>query len=398
MAKQTGRKGSRRIVYPPLPPRLKLFRPVSWYSGAMVESAGGYVSHVLRELGRLGLEIHDIERRDRAPNTETVLSDLIDWLSDRPGEAFARLFNWQTLDLAQIRSRLEKNRLAKPRIEVSAHITKMNNLSVRWHPGGWKLTDFDWHRTDHHYSNLITHRKWREPPDFHWFVGDEDPTFDSRPSNELMYIRGVGNLRPEPRDSYGPYSTYNADVVDSILICAVRSAYEGLIRQVECSFEVTVVDAFDFVTREEVDEADLSPYRSSIRRVIAWSLEDAAELRARRERDAAAEQDRSDRAEFANVIETYGFTPEALVAALLRASSKKLTGPAPSSEHTNRNAAKDLRNAGFKVDAKDVRRIRQFIERYNPEMLPEQLRPLSVEVPAPLPLSNVVPLRGDDDR
>jgi hypothetical protein len=397
MAKQAGRKGSRRIVYPPPPPRLKLFRPASWYSGIMVDSVGEYISHVLRELGRLNLEIQDIEKRDRPPNTKTILSDLIDWLSERPGEAFAKLFNWQTLDIAQIRSRLEKDRSTKPRIEVSAHITKMNNLSVRWHPGGWKLTEFDWHRTDHHYSNLITHRKWHESPDFHWFVGDEDPTFDSRPSNELMYIRGVGNLRPEPRESYGPYATYNTDVVDSILICAVRSAYEGLIGQLENSFEVDVVDAFDFVTREEVDEADPSSYRSSIRRVTAWSLEDAAELRTRRERDAAAEQDKRDRTELANVTVTHGFAPEALVAAVLRASSRKPTGPAPSGEHVNRNAAKDLRNAGFKVDAGDVRRIRQLIERYNPEILLEELRPASLAPPpAPRSSNNVVPLRGDD--
>jgi hypothetical protein len=224
MAKASGRKGSRRTVQPPPPARLKLFRPINWYGGVIAKSTSEYVSHVLRELGRLDLEIHEIERHDRPPNTKTVLSDLIDWLSEHPGEAFAKLVNWQALDFAQMQSRLEKDRSAKPRIEISAHITKMNNLSVRWYPGGWKHADFDWHRTDRNHFNLITHRKWREPPDFHWFVGDEDPTFDSRPSNELMYIRGVGNLRPEPRDSYGPYATFNSDAVDSILLCAVRAA------------------------------------------------------------------------------------------------------------------------------------------------------------------------------
>jgi hypothetical protein len=360
---------------------MKLFHPISWHARVISTSAGEYVSHLLTELGRLGLEVSDIERHERPPNTKTVLSDLLDWMSERPGEAFAKLVNWQTLDLAQIRSRLDADRSAKPRIEVSAHITKMNNLSVRWHPGGWRHTDFDWHRTDHNYFNLITHRKWRQPPDFHWFVGDEDPTFDSRPSNELMYIRGVGNLRPEPRDTYGPYAIYNGDVVDSILICAVRSAYEGLIRQLEYSFEVDVVDAFDFVTQDEIDKRDPSSYRFPIHRVVAWSLEDAAELQARREREAAAERDNLDRAELANVTATHGFALETFIAALLHASSRKPTGAAPSGEHTNRNAAKHLRNAGFKVDAADVRRIRQLIERYNPEILPEALRPAPLAPP-----------------
>jgi hypothetical protein len=98
---------------------------------------------------------------------------------------------------------------------------------------------------------------------------------------------------------------------------------------------------------------------------------------ARRERDAAVEQDKQDRAELANVTATHGFSLEAFVAALLRAPSKKPSGPAPSGEHVNRDTAKGLRGAGFKVDARDVRRIRQLMERYNPEILPEALRSAS---------------------
>jgi hypothetical protein len=200
-----------------------------------------YVSHIIVELGRLGLEVHDIERHDRPPNTKMVLSDLLDWLDDHPGEAFAKLANWQALDFAHMRSRLERNWNAKPRIELSAHITKMKNLSVRWYPRGWRNADYNWAATDRDSFDLIKQRKWNTPPDFHSFAGDEEPTFDSRPANELMYIRGVGNLRPEPCESYGPYATYNRDVVDSLLICAVRAAYERLIKHLEHSFEVDVL-------------------------------------------------------------------------------------------------------------------------------------------------------------
>jgi hypothetical protein len=355
-----------------------------------------YIAHLLRELGRLGLETSDIERHERPPNTKTVLSDLMKWLSERPAEALAKLFNWQALDLSRIRSRLEQDRSAKPRIEVSAHITKMNNLSVRWHPGGWRNTDFNRDRSDRNHFNLITQRKWRQLPDFHWFVGDEDPTFDSRPSNEFMYIRGAGNLRPVPREAYGPYATYNTDVVDSILICAVRSAYESLIDELEHSFEVDMVDTFEFTTRDEMDESDPSPYRSSIHRVVAWSLVDAAELRARREREAVTEQDKRDRAELADVTVTHGFGLEEFVAALVLASTKKSAGPAPSGENTDRNAAKQLRNTGFKVDAADVRRIRRLIERYNAEILPEPLRPAPPAAPVPSPNKNVIRFPASD--
>jgi hypothetical protein len=84
------------------------------------------------------------------------------------------------------------------------------------------------------------------------------------------------------------------------------------------------------------------------------------------------------------------------VSTLLRASFKKASGPAPSIENINRNAAKDLRVAGFKADAGDVRLIRRLIERYNPEILPEGLRLVLPVLPAETPQSdNVVYLRGE---
>jgi hypothetical protein len=58
------------------------------------------VPHLLRELGRLGLEVNNIERHDRPPHTQRVLSDLLDWMGERPGEAFANLTDWRRLDLA----------------------------------------------------------------------------------------------------------------------------------------------------------------------------------------------------------------------------------------------------------------------------------------------------------
>src|SRR5688572_21032964 len=104
-----------RIQFSPPPPRLKRFRALSWYDGLIRRSVGHYVSHLLIELGRLGLEVKDIESYGRPPHTDTVLSDLLDWLSNRPEKAFANLFDWVRLDLEQMRSRLQTNRSAKPR-------------------------------------------------------------------------------------------------------------------------------------------------------------------------------------------------------------------------------------------------------------------------------------------
>lgn len=162
--------------------------------------------------------------------------------------------------------------------------------------------------------------------------------------------------------------------------CAVRAAYEGLIKQLERSFEVDVLDAFAFVTRDEVHGDDALSQRVPIHRVVSWSLEDTAELRHRREREAALEHEERARAELANTTATHGFSLDEFVGALARAAIKKTTGLAPSSENINRNTAKNLRDAGFKVHAGDVRRFRGHLESYMPHILPE---PLRVELPVP---------------
>jgi len=391
------KKSSKRPFRTPLvspPSRLKIVKPMSWYGEYASYSAGDYLSHLTMELGRLGLEDSQIESHNRPPNTKTVYSDLLKWLSSRPAEAFARLFDWQALNIELMRSRLSTDRNARPRVELSAHITKMNNLSVRWYPGGWRQTEFDWDRATYSRVNLIQQRKWIRPPDFHWFTGDEDPYFDSRPSNELMYIRGVGNLRPQPRGEYGPYATHNSDVVDSILVCAVRSAYEALARELAFSFEVEVIDAFDFVILDEIDESDRM-FSSTTHRVIGWSLEDAAQLKLRRDREKTEKQEKQDRSEFDNIAAVHGFAIEQFVQALVAASAKQASRQVLDDEKINRDAAKLLRNNGFSVHAGVVRRIRELLGRYSPQNLPEMLQPTPTE-PPPLLSSNIVPFKGTD--
>jgi hypothetical protein len=90
MTKGAASSGGRRITRKPPSrlPRLKLFRPINWREGSWFSSTDKFISHILMELGRLGLEVSAIERYDRAPNTKTVLSDLIGWLSERPEKPF----------------------------------------------------------------------------------------------------------------------------------------------------------------------------------------------------------------------------------------------------------------------------------------------------------------------
>jgi hypothetical protein len=366
-----------------LRPRLKMFRPVSWSDRASCQTTE-YLSHLLLDLGRLGLTVHDIESHDRAPHTQCVLSDLLAWLEDHPSDAFAQLSDWKCLDLNQMADRVSKNREAKPRIEVSAVITRMNNLSVRWHPAGWRQAYLLYPSGAYDPRNFVPNYKWPNPPDFRWFAGDEDPTFDARPTNELMYIRGVANLSPDPR-GYGPYVTYNVDVVHSVLICAVRAAYEQLIRQLQRSFEVDVLHAFDFTVRDEIDADNSFSQRFPTKRVVAWTLEEAQVVLDRHQRAAAAETERREREQLASIETEYGFSAQVLVDELAKSHSKAAGLSDHSDERVNRDTAKALRTAGFKVDAGQVRRLRYLIKRYQAEVLPEALRPPPAATAVPIP-------------
>lgn len=350
----------------------KRLKPLSWHAYAN-DRLADTMAHILSELGRVGLRIDQIETYSNHRYSQSVLSDLLRWMSEQPGEAYARLTDWQALDLMRMVERCRLDHRAKPRIEVSATITKMNNLSVRWHPRGWRDSVFIWEPGRGSIRGDISQRRWKEPPDFQWFIGDEEPTFDSRPSNELMFIRGVGNLDPKPVEEYGPYARYNRDVVDSLLISAVRAAYEGLIRQLEYSFEVEVLDAFDFTLRDEIDD-DVVHQHFPIHRVVAWTLEDAAALQQRRAQEKRAAADARNRDELADIKNRHGFTLDILTAVLDQASQGGGRRHPPSSETVLKKTAKILQAKGHTVGVGALRRLCDIVRRQMQDALPPALR------------------------
>lgn len=351
------------------PPRMKYFRLLSW---SPYHKVGDYIAHIHQELGRLGFAVEDIESRSSPPNGEEVLSELLGWIGEHPGANYAALVEWQNLDFANLTERLDRNRDAKPRIEVTAEITKMRNFSVRWYPAGWRDASPNWGETDRHPWNMIGHKIWDTPPDFRWFRGDQPATFDGRATNELMFIRGVGNLHPEPRDEYGTYAKFNHDLVDSMLIAAVRAAYEGLIEQLSNSFEVEVLDAFEFSFREE--DSDDEYARRPDRRVVGWQIVDARELRARQAREAEEAREVEARAEISNIAARHNCTFAELLRSLDDASRSRPPKGAADLEQIYRVAAKSLRSAGADITVREVRRLIQHLRDFMPDELPELLK------------------------
>lgn len=388
MARSSRGSGKRRHRSRPRIPHIKELRPISWYSR---EHPTYYIEHALKELGRLDIDT------ERSFPSFTVLDELMAWLSNHPGKEYADLMDWYRLNLDQMTKRRNADRNAKPRIEITAEISKQRNLLVRWYPHGWHKRAYDWNNREGGWGNLIDQYLWPENPDFRVFFGDEPASIHSRASNELMFIRDVEHLATEPREHYGAHATFNNDVLSSILICAVRAAYEGLIESLRHSFEVTVVHSFDFTLRDEYPEDD--PYISHpTRRVVEWTLDRTEVVEARRAKVAKQRQEKKDAADFESLEETHGFTAERFVEALVEAATPGKRGAVPKDDQINTIAGRILRNAGAdkRFNATHVRRLRALIEKFRPELMPEQLRMPQPEESTPKDSADVIQFRKSD--
>lgn len=263
--KTTSTKGKVTARKPPPVRRMRIFKPITFYERR--DDPAALLVEIYHEMGRLGVRDHELHEYHR-----DVLRNVGSWLSEHPGEAYAKMTNWLHLDLEKVAERFDRDRTSKPRIELCAEITKKRNLTVRWYPRGWHEGILDLTKRPKNPFNLIEQYRFPEPPDFVWFEGDEPATFQGRASNELMFIRGVGSLDPQPEKQYGQYATYNFDVMSANLLGLVCAAYNALIEQLSCAFDVTVIDRFEVETRPEIDEGD--PLSSSFPtdRPVSWKI------------------------------------------------------------------------------------------------------------------------------
>jgi len=252
----------------PKAPSLKIFRGINFYEKSTDPQS--YIEHILTELGRLGLAISDIESRATPRQTNSVLSDLLNWFADHPGDAYAHLTNWLNIDREVMSYRLKNSTRPKPRIELSAELTRFGNLSVRWYPRGW-CDDVLWDRSD---DRSPTDDEWRTRySDFGFFDPEYKTSMVSRPLNELMFIHGVKHLDPAPGGHCRPYEIINRDVLDTLLVGAVCAAFNLLVEQLRYSFEVTLRNDFKFDTVEECVSSP-SPFVQNHLRVVKWRMID----------------------------------------------------------------------------------------------------------------------------
>lgn len=155
-------------------------RPLSLDFESALEQLGPYTSRqdclelIYRSLERNGLATTAVPERQRR-----LLEDLSDPFDEA---ALGQMFDLSTLNLAFLESRASsayRVAHAKPRIDIFLEITSKDNLRMEWFPRGWEGRSEDG-STD---CDFI-----------HWSrLQNRTMAFDSRPSNELMFLHGVGD-------------------------------------------------------------------------------------------------------------------------------------------------------------------------------------------------------------
>jgi hypothetical protein len=215
-------------------------------------TASFYVEEVLRQLGAAGLSVVDIEDHSK-PRCQRVLSDLLEWRDDCPNEAIAGLYDFRRYNLPQLVERLCSGKDARPRIEIGVLLNGVGNLIVSWYPAGFVYAGWRSLGTRHMVADALEPRTFSDPPDFLRFYDEAFAVGPNRPPNELMRIRGVGQLRPDIPRSDGQHHLHR------MLLSAVWHSHQQLLRSLRRSFHVTELERFVLETREEASPEPFDP-------------------------------------------------------------------------------------------------------------------------------------------
>lgn len=301
------------------------FRRKPWYE---FEAPSYYIKHYYLEIGRLGIMEDEHFYRSRYNLTDD-LDAFFDGETDN-SEAREALYNLSPLNFDLLKSRGETgyrcalgNEFAKPRIDLIPYITTKGNLSVCWRPTDWG-------------------NPYGKECDWQYWFSMVERSF-KRPIDELMFIRGVNLLRPDPKTDYGPLLKYNKPALDSILICAVRAAFNRLVYQLSEFFEVRKINDFDFILDESEDE----DIRGS---VINWNLNNV--------------KDREDEQEsewLENFEDAYGISLEIFLDLYANCLRKKRTGPKRLEVNKVKYASKDMKENGYRKMTEGV--VKSIVDR-----------------------------------
>lgn len=229
--------------------------PHGWFEH---RSAGDYAAHVRHEFGRLGIEDSDLP----GPVGEVYWS----LQCHRDNEyALEDMLTPAAWDLVALQERIDEarkrftqlNEFPRPRALVHPYVTSKGNLSVVWRP-----------RPIERHSEQ---NDWAIP------ISAYTPSYQ-RPTNELIFIRGVQYLRSwigDAKSRLRARRLFPAEEAEGLaflcsdLISWTRAQVQELVDQIGRVLDVEVTQAFYFST-EPVTRPDDEWFKAEV--VTSWDL------------------------------------------------------------------------------------------------------------------------------
>jgi hypothetical protein len=222
--------------------------------------------HLHNELSRLKLTERDLSEVQRS-----FLGDLEGGFDE---EALAAMHDWWNYNHDVIATRGNYTaggygrRPAPPRIDVTVFLSGKDNLIVEWCPSGMKFDrltpECDWVR-------------WRAER-------NRRVNWDSRPSNELLFIHEVRHAAGQftGRYMYDPkIDKLESIMIDSILLQTAAAMVEELHERLELSFEVRMATNI-FMEWEEIEYKHWPGGKAKV--LTSWTIENIEERNKRQRR------------------------------------------------------------------------------------------------------------------
>jgi hypothetical protein len=341
----------------------KFVQPVRKYTNWL-----GCLLHIHRELGRLGRTEDSLNYYQKQ-----MLSNLRNPWDE---QAISHLHKWWQYDTEALIKRGCHQEPALPRIEIKFWINSRDNFILEWQP------------THTLYGRPSKGCDWKD-----WYR--VDPYFGKRASNELMYIKSVGDAvnnielnqaspeeqfirdRPGWREKIKTSRTYRWEdhAIDSILLSALSSAVDYLRDRLRRNFEVKMIN--EIVAMWEADKQPRKEgtyYPIQPHRLVSWSIENVEERVKTEER--------------AELEKLKAVCPlEVFAGAWGEADARKWTGPPASASTKDLRVSRLLKKRGHStLTPSVVRRYEYLLNRFQPGALP---------CAAPDP-SKVVPFKRDE--
>lgn len=208
-------------------------------------------------------------------------------------------------------------RIRKPRAEIHMLVTSKDNLSVRWRPIETKF-------------NGKWYFDWAVPP-------SEEPYAYQRPQNEILFIRDIGLISPDPDNYIHHHDGDQEAAFHSMLLALIWAMLSHIKSTLGRTLEIHFEDEFELITEKETHSHNEEFSRGG-KIITGWRIID------KKSKEIEDATDRTD-----NFSKSTGIELESIFNLMKEIIKKPFKGDIESC------IAKELRNVGYKITVTPIR-------------------------------------------